>query len=439
MKGYSKPTPVKGNSVYKFYVYYPNPDGGKRLKKYFKTKNEATIFSERGNIQTQSAGITIATLPEAHRRAYIDAMNLLKPYAISVLDGARILAQAMKELAPYRADILQAVKHYKKWNEAQKDSITLEKAYEQYLDDLKAQGLSERHIDSQEHRLKRFVNDFGGSHIVMLLEAHKIEKWIMGLKAFRFVEDKKAEARPDGTRPKIQKESKENISPKTKNNYRTSLLAFFSYCKRKGYVRDNPIERVAQVKEAAKEPEIYTVEELRAMLNASPEGSDIRAYIAIAAFAGLRRAELERLTWNRVDLGDKTITLEGAIVKTGRRRIVAISDNLAQWLLPYSLKTNTTEKVLGDNFGNRLARFVETNGITWKHNALRHSSASYYLALIGDEYKTAAQMGHSVNVLRTNYKGLVKPKDAKAYWNIKPKDNNIIVFSELKKPLKKSV
>ena len=394
MKGYSKPTPVKGNSVYKFYVYYPNPNGGKRLKKYFKTKNEATIFSERGNIQTQSAGITIATLPEAHRRAYIDAMNLLKPYAISVLDGARIFAQ---------------------------------------------EGLSNRHIDSQEHRLKRFVNDFGGSHIVMLLEAHKIEKWIMGLKAFRFVEDKKAEARPDGTRPKIQQESKENISPKTKNNYRTSLLAFFSYCKRKGYVRDNPIERVAQVKEAAKEPEIYTVEELRAMLNASPEGSDIRAYIAIAAFAGLRRAELERLTWNRIDLGDKTITLEGAIVKTGRRRIVAISDNLAQWLLPYSLKTNTTEKVLGDNFGNRLARFVETNGITWKHNALRHSSASYYLALIGDEYKTAAQMGHSVNVLRTNYKGLVKPKDAKVYWNIKPDSNNLMAFSALQKPLKKSV
>lgn len=427
MKGYSKPAPAKNNPPYKFYVKYPNPNGGERLKKYFKTKTDANLFYERGNVQTQSAGLSVATLSETHRRAYIDADALLKPYGMSVLDGVRILADAMKTLEPYGASIPNAIKHYKKWNEAKKSSITLLKAYEEYLDDMKAHGLGIRHIDSQEHRLKRFIDDIGSEMLVMLVDPNKVEKWIQNLKACKFVEDKTAEPRKDGSYPKIQKEGKISISAKTKNNYRTSLLAFFSYCKRKGYVKDNPIERVAKTKEIPEEPEIYTVEELRGMLNCTEEGSDLRAYIAIAAFAGLRRAELERLTWDKIDLNDKTITLEGSITKTSQRRIVKISDNLAAWLVPYALKTNTTGKVVENSFQNRLEQFIEKNHIRWKPNALRHSAASYYLASTDDEYKTAAQMGHSVRVLKTSYKGLVKEKQAAAYWDIKPLSEDGII------------
>lgn len=431
MKGYSKPTPVKENSAYKFYVYYPNPNGKGRLKKYFKTKTEATFFSEQGNIQTQSAGLTVATLPEAARRAYIDAAKLLDPYNVSVLDAVRIFATAMKELTPYEKDIPAVVKHFKKWNEAKQGSITLGKAYEDYLSDLESQGLSVRHIDSQEHRLERFVNDFGHDYIVLLVEPDKVEKWIKNLKACEFVEDKIATPRKDGSRPKIPQEGKKALSPKTKNNYRTALLAFFSYCKRKGYVNENPIERVAKIKEQPKEPEIYTVEELRVILNRTPQKSDLRAYIAIAAFAGLRRAELERLTWNKIDLSDKVITLDASIVKTSQRRIVKMSDNLVAWLAPYAVKTNTTAPVVERNFQDRLESFIRKNKINWKANALRHSAASYYLASIDDEYKTAAQMGHSVSVLKSNYKGLVKEKDAREYWSIMPDEVRIIPAEEI--------
>ena len=431
MKGYTKPVKIVIRGVTYWQVKYPNLKGGARLRKSFRTRAEAELFAERGNLHTESAGLAIAGLPEKNRADYIEAAKLLKPYNISVLEAVKEYAVAVAELAPYKKGLPDCVKFFKKQNEIIKDSIPLFDAYGEYMDAMKAQGLSLRHIDSQKHRLKRFVGDMGADTITATIEAAKIEKWIHGLRSCEFIEDKTADARADGTRPKVMKEGKNALSAKTKNNYRTALLAFFSYCTRKGYVAHNPIEKVTLIKEQPKEPEIYTIPEIRALLNTSPEGSDIRTYIAIAAFAGLRHAELDRLTWDKVDLADKTITLSGAIVKTARRRIVTISDNLAAWLAPYAIKTNTSELVLKSNFQNRIDAWKEKNGIKWKANALRHSAASYYLALYNDEYKTAAQMGHSIQVLRTNYKGLVKEKDAKEYFNIYPMGAGLLTMQEL--------
>ena len=428
MKGYSKPQRGKHQN-YNYYVWYTDGDG-KRNRKWFVNLNEAELFSDRGNIQAANAGFEVAGLPEEDRRAYLDAQKLLKPFEISVLDAVREYVNARERLAPYGKNLSQSIKIIEKYCDAVNNSKTLFEAYGEYIDDLTAQGLSIRHIDSQEHRIKRFMEFFGEDTPVMLTDPKKIEKWIFDLRICSFKEDKKAKPKADGSYPKIMQVGKEISSAKTRNNYRTALLAFFSYCKRKGYINENPIERVAKIKEKPKEPEIFTVSELRNILKKSPEGSDIRAYIAIAAFAGLRLAEVQRLTWNKIDLMDKTISLDGAIVKTARRRIVEMSDNLVQWLLPYALKMNTNELVLESNFQNRLDSFKEENGIAWKHNGLRHSAASYYLALTGDEAKTALQMGHNINVLKTNYKGLVKEKDAKAYFNIHPKEVETIDFKE---------
>ena len=56
--------------------------------------------------------------------------------------------------------------------------------------------------------------------------------------------------------------------------------------------------------------------------------------VAVSLFAGLRPPELSRLTWGRVDLSEKTITLDGSMAKTRQRRIVKLPDNCVDWLLP---------------------------------------------------------------------------------------------------------
>ena len=62
--------------------------------------------------------------------------------------------------------------------------------------------------------------------------------------------------------------------------------------------------------------------------------ANVVPYIAIAAFAGLRRAELERLDWNEVDLESNLIEVTAKNAKSARRRFVRIQPNLAKWLQP---------------------------------------------------------------------------------------------------------
>ena len=62
-------------------------------------------------------------------------------------------------------------------------------------------------------------------------------------------------------------------------------------------------------------------------------------YLAIGAFAGVRRAELLRLHWSEVDWQSRLIEIKGAKAKTAGRRHVPISENLLVWLLPFRERT----------------------------------------------------------------------------------------------------
>jgi integrase len=70
-----------------------------------------------------------------------------------------------------------------------------------------------------------------------------------------------------------------------------------------------------------------------------------------------------------------------------------------------------------------LQKVAAKAGVPWKHNALRHSFASYHLALHGDAGKTATIMGHSVRMLEREYKDLKSPADAAAWFNVMPENS----------------
>jgi integrase len=62
--------------------------------------------------------------------------------------------------------------------------------------------------------------------------------------------------------------------------------------------------------------------------------------LAIAAFAGLRLAEVSRLDWRDVRLSEKLIVVSAENAKTAARRLVPISDNLAAWLTPHAKRSD---------------------------------------------------------------------------------------------------
>ncbi len=88
-----------------------------------------------------------------------------------------------------------------------------------------------------------------------------------------------------------------------------------------------------------------------------------------------------------ISLDERYIEIKAAKAKTRQRRLVTISDNLAEWLKPY-VKTEgrVAPSANQDVFGEYLKDIAQASGITeWPHNAMRHSFGSYFYAKTKEE------------------------------------------------------
>ena len=130
---------------------------------------------------------------------------------------------------------------------------------------------------------------------------------------------------------------------------------------------------------------------------------------AIGAFAGLRRAEIERLAWSEVDFDAGVIEVKASKSKTASRRLVTIQPNLRKWLAPYR---TCIGRVCPLNLQRKINDDRERAGLRagWPQNALRHSFGSYHLAQFNDAAKLALEMGNSPATIFRHYRQLVKPK-----------------------------
>ena len=99
----------------------------------------------------------------------------------------------------------------------------------------------------------------------------------------------------------------------------------------------NPVTFTAKPKLIDRPPEIFTVDELRALLEAAQRTQpSVVPMLAIGAFAGLRDAEIKRLDWNEVDLSRGHIEVKVGKAKSARpncsleyyRQELTWSDNL---------------------------------------------------------------------------------------------------------------
>jgi integrase len=220
-------------------------------------------------------------------------------------------------------------------------------------------------------------------------------------------------------------------SPKTRTNFRTNVGVLFSYAARRRMIDSNPVLHTAKPKLPDNPPEIFTVDELRALLQAANRGApDVVPMLTIGAFAGLRDAEIKRLDWSEVDLSRGHIEVKAAKAKSARRRIIPIQPNLAEWLRPYAAMKGT---VVPEGARGKLDRVCKAAGLSrWPNNGLRHSFASYRLAACYDAPRVAGELGHtSPQMLYSTYRELVLPEEAERYWRLIPetKPENILAFN----------
>lgn len=147
-----------------------------------------------------------------------------------------------------------------------------------------------------------------------------------------------------------------------------------------------------------------------------PEYSKFAAYFALAAFVGLRSAELSRLNWGNIDFANKQIKLPAEIVKTGEDFIIRdLPENLWAWLVKYKTDDwNVPTYAMRAKIGNCIGGL--------KPNIFRKTFTTMHVSLYGDTKRTSLILRHhSQERLWNNYAGCFVAKSiAEMYFNIVP-------------------
>lgn len=220
-------------------------------------------------------------------------------------------------------------------------------------------------------------------------------------------------------------------SPGTHNTKRKHLCTFFNFCKAHDWISKNPVEKVIRKKETI-DVHVAKPEQIHRLLTntydclGEPAASSMRAYLSLAAFAGIRPEEIHRLDWRDINLDQDVVYISKATSKTNDDREVPILPNCRAWLLTCSHRSGAVASK--GSFATRFLKLREASGIrtwrqpgeVWPHDVLRHTFGSSWLAIHKNRPLLAEIMGNSVGIITRHYKRTLSLTQAEALFAIMP-------------------
>lgn len=267
----------------------------------------------------------------------------------------------------------------------------LARAIREHVADLERQGRAHSTVRNRRWRLETLVEEVGNRQLGRLTRG-VLAGWIAG------------------------------AAPGSRKDRHSAASAFCRWAWERGYLRANPMEGLrAPARPPTPAPRVLTPKEARKLLRTAQNVAPSMAlYFAVGLFAGLRPTrELAGLDWADVDLDGRRIYVPYGRAKTGRARIVPISNNLASWL----------GKVPRKERAGKVARFsravfrkvVDAWGGGWAQNLMRHTRVSYRLAQTRNPVLVSAEGGHTQDVMHRHYANLRIPAShVTAFWRIGP-------------------
>ena len=223
------------------------------------------------------------------------------------------------------------------------------------------------------------------------------------------------------------------LHPRSFNNNLSMLRTFFRFCQARGWLSKHAdlLSRIERRSATGSDIDIFTPKELRALLAAAPP--HVAICLAIQAFAGVRTAELLRLTWHDLERRPGYIEVTARQAKTAARRLIPILPNLAAWLrvAPHSGNERLWTRSSNRYFAAQ-KQAAATVGFTWKANALRHSFISYRLAETKDIAAVALEAGNSARMIFAHYRELCTETEAAVWFGIVPaasEAGNVVKFA----------
>lgn len=378
--------------------------GGRRVQRTYRTEAEAqrALREEQERRQSHGQGLAGLTVGEA---------------------ADVVLARAMLEDRAPGVPLSQVVREWLEWRPQavaeQAAAVSLGEALESFLGAKEMLLRSEGYVSNLRVTLGALVRAVGATQPVSVVTREVVERWL----------------RSNGW------------AGRTRNGYLANVRTWFEWLKKRGLAALNPAETIERVSLVEGEVETLTVAECERLLLAALAEPEVMGYLVAGLYGGLRAAELERLRWEDLDLGERVIVVQGRQSKTRQRRIVDLSPAAAAWIrAAWGDSVPVSGELCGANWTARWRVFrarcgfhvgdTASGGLTpqqlsvvkaarrgrpWPKNALRHTYASMHYAAKQDEVRLQAQMGHtSAAMLYRHYRALKTPREAAAFWSLWP-------------------
>jgi integrase len=341
---------------------------------------------------------------------YRAALASLKPLGVRLDIAARDFADATGKLVG--GSLAEAVAFFTKRNPATRPRKTVPEVVAELIAAKEADGAGAVYLRDMKRRLDRFAEAFQCALL-------------------------------DLTAPDLNAFLRNVGSGRNRNNYRSLIGTLFKYAVTAGYLSKDHIDfkdSVARASEGQMEIEIFTPEQMVKLLDAAQVNANdlepgwntryatnqgLLPFLLLGGFAGLRTAEIQRQLWSDINLERGFIRVTAAKGNTAQKRLVPISDNLRQWLIPCMRQDGLCCEY--GRLPEAIARLSKRSGVAWKHNALRHSFISYKVALTQNIPQVSLEAGNSVGMVNRHYREIVRPDEAKAWFAISPQISENVV------------
>jgi integrase len=393
-------------------AYY---EGSKRVRLKFSDLEKAKREAENAAIKIGKGELEALKLKGHDRIDYVRAMQKLREWKpdADLNEAMSDYVPAVKRL-PENTSVKEVVDFYVKRHPIGLPPKTVREVVDELIDSKIKSGKSDVYIKDLRLRLGQFAAAFNIR--ISLITGKQVEEFLRG------------------PRPGRGKDSPSHfLSGRTQNNFRQIINTLFKFATKRGYLPKDHDEMsgVELAEEDNGDIEIFTPIELRKLFNACltpvKERGKMRdrevmvPYLAIAAFCGLRSAEIARLDWSEVHLtgAEHFIEVKASKAKTASRRTVPIPDNCARWLAPFARESGQVCPF--ERPDKQCFYYVGPAAkVEWKRNGLRHSFISYRLAEIKNVHQVSLEAGNSPQMVFAHYRQLVTETQATEWFGIVP-------------------
>jgi len=371
---------------------------GERKRKTFMSLAEAKADAKSILKELYGKGDSQVHLTEDEKRDWQAAMAVLKQAGIRL--GLETICRLYSELCALAGGaglLTDIVRKHVASSPTQAVPVAISRLKDEYIATMEGEGRSRRYVQALKSFCGIFVREVGPDTLTNKITREVIQ---------RFLNERK-------------------VGPRGKLNFAEAIRTMCTFGKSQRYLPEDwaEIDRITLPMVKKSTVPTYSPTELKQLLAATPD--EFIPCMALAAFGGMRSAEIERISWDHIrlevdDLNDRTINVEAGVAKTNSRRPISIHDTLAKWLNPHIKYHQRVWRGSHANFYHLQQKIAKDAGVKWRQNALRHTCISARVAITKDVPRVALESGNSVSIIKDYYFKLMLPSEAEAWFAVTP-------------------